>query len=162
MLDADAEMFRGDSHEGANYRLDFKQDGDLVLSRKHDHALIWSSGTAGTAADWVVMFDGELRIYGDFGVLWKSDAVRSPGAVLSLVDGSLIVEKCGEVLWRSGDTQCKLGLATTQGVCCRASCGSCGGPGCSGRRGGAKACCAGNIMAAKRSCGSALAPCMMP
>lgn len=47
----------------------------------------------------------------------------------------------------------------TNGSCCSSSCGSCGGPGCSGRPGGNNACCTGAIKAASTFCDPAAAPC---
>ncbi|CAB1104644.1 unnamed protein product [Ectocarpus sp. CCAP 1310/34] len=46
-------------------------------------------------------------------------------------------------------------------VCCSASCGSCGGSGCSGRDGGSDACCGGGVRASGRFCSvTGEAPCM--
>ena len=48
------------------------------------------------------------------------------------------------------DPNCDGGLLESSGVgtpCCAASCGTCGGSGCSSRPGGADACCGGNIEA---------------
>ncbi|WP_438015418.1 hypothetical protein WMF18_31720 [Sorangium sp. So ce315] len=47
-------------------------------------------------------------------------------------------------------------------VCCKASCGTCGGAGCSGRPGGSNACCTGNIIAANTTCTGTNAPCVLP
>lgn len=46
-------------------------------------------------------------------------------------------------------------------VCCKASCGTCGGGGCSGRPGGASACCTGNILDANTTCTGTNAPCVL-
>ncbi|CBJ33624.1 hypothetical protein Esi_0531_0003 [Ectocarpus siliculosus] len=49
----------------------------------------------------------------------------------------------------------------TSDVCCSASCGSCGGTGCSGRDGGSGACCGGGVRASGRYCSvTGEAPCM--
>ncbi|CAB1103581.1 unnamed protein product [Ectocarpus sp. CCAP 1310/34] len=46
-------------------------------------------------------------------------------------------------------------------VCCSASCGSCGGVGCSGRDGGSDACCGGGVTASGRLCAvTGEAPCI--
>lgn len=45
-------------------------------------------------------------------------------------------------------------------VCCKASCGSCGGDGCLDRDGGAESCCSDGIVGAGDECGSP--PCMWP
>ena len=47
-------------------------------------------------------------------------------------------------------------------VCCPASCGRCGGPGCSGLPGGADACCTTNIRETGVSCQEGGAPCLIP
>ncbi|KYF56552.1 hypothetical protein BE08_36760 [Sorangium cellulosum] len=46
-------------------------------------------------------------------------------------------------------------------VCCKASCGTCGGAGCSGRPGGASACCTSNILDANKTCTGTNAPCVL-
>ncbi|KAK3270187.1 hypothetical protein CYMTET_21402 [Cymbomonas tetramitiformis] len=57
-----------------------------------------------------------------------------------------------------GDDTCAEGLARGS-ACCAASCGACGGAGCSLRPGGASACCADTVLASKRSCYTNQAPC---
>ncbi len=59
------------------------------------------------------------------------------------------------------DPTCKFGISSGK-ACCAASCGKCGGAGCSQRPGGANACCTGNIKAANKSCTKHPAPCLMP
>merc|ERR1712060_633317 len=69
---------------------------------------------------------------------------------------------------------CKLGIPTCLGyngifgiyngraTCCKASCGVCGGRGCSGRPGGAAGCCKMNIQKNGRICGDNVkAPCSL-
>ena len=69
----------------------------------------------------------------------------------------------GEQAVGSADPFCKDGVLSTNGeFCCAASCGSCGGSGCSQRPGGAEACCTGRIQDSGRSCQSKSAPCVMP
>jgi hypothetical protein len=46
-------------------------------------------------------------------------------------------------------------------ICCAKSCGICGGSGCSGRPGGAEACCSGNIQKSGRICSISPAPCII-
>ncbi len=55
---------------------------------------------------------------------------------------------------------CTDGVAAGR-VCCSASCGRCGGDGCSRREGGSASCCGGVIEAAGRSCREHPAPCVM-
>lgn len=50
----------------------------------------------------------------------------------------------------------------TPRVCCLQSCGECGGPGCSRRRGGDSGCCVTAIMMSGRVCGSDTPPCVLP
>ncbi|CAM9985070.1 unnamed protein product [Ectocarpus sp. 13 AM-2016] len=53
-----------------------------------------------------------------------------------------------------------IGIQTSD-VCCSASCGSCGGSGCSGRDGGSESCCGGGVRATGRYCSiTGEAPCM--
>ncbi|MGK3998592.1 hypothetical protein [Sorangium sp. So ce1024] len=47
------------------------------------------------------------------------------------------------------------------GVCCKASCGTCGGSGCGNRPGGSNACCTGNINDANKTCTGTNAPCVL-
>ena len=64
--------------------------------------------------------------------------------------------------WFLHDNKCEEngGVSSSDGaVCCSASCGTCGGAGCSGRTGGAWACCAGDIINNGKPCGSP--PCIL-
>ena len=61
-----------------------------------------------------------------------------------------------------GDPICARGIYDSSGACCALSCGSCGGSGCSGRPGGAAACCTGAIGNAANSCLINEAPCLVP
>ena len=65
-----------------------------------------------------------------------------------------------EVAVTLGDPTCAAGLASGS-ACCEAGCGSCGGEGCSGRPGGAAACCTSDIYESGRSCLSSEAPCII-
>ena len=57
--------------------------------------------------------------------------------------------------------QCVLGLPDEDGsVCCPESCGTCGGKGCGGRKGGMGNCCRTIIMAAGESCLLNRPPCV--
>lgn len=60
-----------------------------------------------------------------------------------------------------GDPICARGIYKN-GACCAASCGSCGGSGCSTRPGGASACCTGRIKDDAKSCLVNEAPCAVP
>ncbi|CAM9540061.1 unnamed protein product, partial [Ectocarpus sp. 8 AP-2014] len=61
------------------------------------------------------------------------------------------------------DETCDGGIVGIQSrdVCCSLSCGSCGGIGCTGRDGGAEACCGGGVRDSGRYCSATgEAPCM--
>ena len=60
----------------------------------------------------------------------------------------------------SGDTTCCTGVSSGD-FCCSASCGTCGGSGCSRRPGGAAACCTRSINSSGRSCTFLPPPCKM-
>lgn len=61
------------------------------------------------------------------------------------------------------DPSCSYGvLSSDKKVCCAASCGACGGAGCSQLPGGADACCTSKISAANEPCAKNAAPCVMP
>lgn len=64
-----------------------------------------------------------------------------------------------DVIFGSGG-QCESGLIK-DAACCAASCGSCGGSGCSKREGGAEACCSSTIMDSGRSCDQFPPPCVI-
>ena len=69
----------------------------------------------------------------------------------------------GELAAYGPDPACKYGiLSSNKTVCCAASCGACGGTGCSQLPGGADSCCTSNITAANQSCAKQPAPCVMP
>jgi hypothetical protein len=63
------------------------------------------------------------------------------------------------------DPHCHNGIegfgSATYDICCTKSCGICGGTGCSLRPGGAKDCCAENILNSGIPCSLASAPCLM-
>lgn len=60
----------------------------------------------------------------------------------------------------TSDPLCKAGILNSdKKTCCAASCGTCGGEGCSIRPGGSAACCTSTIAAAAISCNSHQAPC---
>ena len=59
-----------------------------------------------------------------------------------------------------GDPRCQRGVGAS-GVCCLASCGTCGGPGCNDRPGGSAACCGGTVQKAALSCDEHEAPCVL-
>jgi len=60
------------------------------------------------------------------------------------------------------DPTCENGLLSDNGeFCCKDSCGSCGGPGCSQRPGGAAGCCVGHIENSQVSCDDSIAPCIV-
>ncbi len=65
-----------------------------------------------------------------------------------------------EVEVTRGDPRCEEGIASGT-ACCAASCGECGGTGCSEREGGADACCTSHIAESGRSCLSVEAPCIL-
>ncbi|HJK90768.1 MAG TPA: hypothetical protein RMH26_08590, partial [Polyangiaceae bacterium LLY-WYZ-15_(1-7)] len=59
-----------------------------------------------------------------------------------------------------GDPTCSTGVAGG-GVCCAASCGTCGGSGCGSRPGGAESCCGSAIRSSGRSCLTSEPPCVL-
>ena len=62
-----------------------------------------------------------------------------------------------------GSGYCAAGVLDGSEVCCAASCGTCGGPGCSARSGGAEGCCWGTITEAGRTCSApGDTACLMP
>ena len=65
---------------------------------------------------------------------------------------------------KAQDPLCRNGIAGLFGVaaaCCAASCGTCGGSGCSRRPGGGDNCCGGSINAANRNCDLVNPPCII-
>ena len=74
-------------------------------------------------------------------------------AICGDVDDACVGEDCP-------DPECDEGVLGSS-VCCAASCGECGGDGCSRRPGGSEACCQGPIRDAGRSCRDHPAPCVM-
>lgn len=60
----------------------------------------------------------------------------------------------------TSDPNCDRGLQSS-GACCAASCGTCGGPGCSQRPGGTASCCTGAINDSGVFCTLANAPCIL-
>jgi len=62
----------------------------------------------------------------------------------------------------TSDPTCANGVLTNSGnFCCKESCGSCGGSGCSSRPGGVAGCCVGHISRSGKTCDSNVAPCIM-
>jgi hypothetical protein len=76
---------------------------------------------------------------------------------------TMLQEWAGEgLLERYGpDPTCQYGIAAGS-ICCAASCGTCGGTGCSQLPGGAASCCMGIIAESGRSCNDYPAPCILP
>jgi hypothetical protein len=62
--------------------------------------------------------------------------------------------------WLQSDPQCSSGIARGN-VCCAASCGTCGGTGCSSRPGGTGACCTGAVWQSAPSCTYSGPPCVL-
>jgi hypothetical protein len=60
------------------------------------------------------------------------------------------------------DPICGKGIEHDGGACCAASCGTCGGHGCSARNGATDSCCVGTIQASNRSCLEYGPPCLLP
>ena len=59
------------------YYLTLQEDSNLVLYDAQDEP-IWSSGTAGTGAESLIMqSDGNLVLYSNKGAVWASGAVAS-------------------------------------------------------------------------------------
>ncbi len=60
----------------------------------------------------------------------------------------------------AGDAACETGIASGNS-CCAASCGRCGGEGCSGLPGGVDACCTSRVRTSGRSCAVFAPPCVV-
>lgn len=77
-----------------NYILEFRLDGNLVLSRRGPkRELIWASGTSGRGSKLVVQANGNVAIYNQSNqTIWASNTGRNPGAYLTMQDdGNLVV-----------------------------------------------------------------------
>ena len=61
---------------------------------------------------------------------------------------------------RTQEETCASGVASGS-VCCSSGCGTCGGTGCSGRSGGATACCSEHIVSFNRLCSQYGPPCVL-
>ena len=68
--------------------------------------------------------------------------------------------RLSDVTQTDGDPTCSDGIVSGS-ACCEAGCGECGGSGCSGRPGGADACCTSSISESGRSCLADTAPCII-
>lgn len=160
---AGEELLPGDRVISGDYELTYQTDGNLVVYRSLDMTAMWSSKTYGTRPGRAVMQgDGNLVVYDANNVaVWHSHTYGNPGSSLGFSTGAAVVRQGATEFWRSGDPRCTLGVSR-EGNCCKASCGVCGGTGCSGRPGGYSACCMGAIQEANRSCGNHVAPCVMP
>jgi hypothetical protein len=86
-------------------------------------------------------------------------AQREPGGLSDFVEQWAGEGRLEDLL--RPDPSCARGLASGR-ACCAASCGTCGGTGCSQRPGGAAACCSGSITTAARSCAAYPPPCTLP
>lgn len=79
------------------------------------------------------------------------DSSNSGGSASGGSDaGTPAAEQCSDGILNGAET-----------VCCAASCGTCGGTGCSSLPGGAEACCAGPIADAGQPCNEFEAPCVL-
>ncbi|MGC0312072.1 hypothetical protein [Kitasatospora acidiphila] len=81
-----------DSANGSTWLL-MQADGNLVLYRQRDNAVLWSSGTYGHPGAYAVMQpDGNLVVYrAGGGALWSSGTYGHPGASLLAQDDANVV-----------------------------------------------------------------------
>ncbi|MFI9272766.1 hypothetical protein ACIGXM_18880 [Kitasatospora sp. NPDC052896] len=80
-------------------------DGNLVIYRKRDNAVLWNSGTAGSQAQAVTMqADGNMVINGLRGVVGSTGTGGHPGAhAVFQTDGNFVVSDAnGTPLWNTG------------------------------------------------------------
>lgn len=68
--------------------------------------------------------------------------------------------RLSDVLRSQSDPSCAKGILS-DGICCAASCGKCGGNDCGSRPGGPDACCRSTIAQAAVSCSGSKAPCVI-
>lgn len=153
----------------ALYKLLYRDDGNLVMYRKPNNFEVWSSHTEGTTNGAVKMgWDSRLTIVdGNNQVVYttpNAPNTRNLG-YLELWAGIARIGPDSDFYrpgyWQSGDPEC-IGGISRENVCCSASCGVCGGNGCSTRPGGSTGCCMGNIQQRNVSCGDHQAPCVIP
>ena len=87
------------------YRLQFQNDGNLVLTNLASLRAVWASGTVNARPGQAVMqSDGNLVITNDGTAVWSSRSAGSPGAFVALQgDGNVVVYNTkGVGLWSSG------------------------------------------------------------
>ena len=67
------------------YRLQFQNDGNLVLTNLASGRAVWASGTVNARPGQVVMqSDGNLVITNDDRAVWSSRSAGNPGALVAL------------------------------------------------------------------------------
>lgn len=90
---------------GPTSHLVFQADGNLVLSRNDNNAVLWSSNTAGnTGATLSFQSDGNLVLYNGSSVLWAANTEYSPNNSFVLrADGNAEIDApSGHQKWNAG------------------------------------------------------------
>ncbi len=89
----DREIGTGRAWSTCDYKLEFQLDGNLVVSKRGDQKVLWTSGTSGRGTKLSVQSDGNVSIYDRSNQpIWATNTDRNPGAFLSLQnDGNLVV-----------------------------------------------------------------------
>ena len=87
------------------YRLQFQNDGNLVLTNLVSGRAVWASGTVNARPGQLVMqSDGNLVITNDGIALWSSRSAGNSGAFVALQgDGNVVIYNTrGSSPWSSG------------------------------------------------------------
>jgi PA14 domain/Bacterial pre-peptidase C-terminal domain len=103
--DGDTNYIRGSSIKSYNNtRLDFQDDGNLVVYNSQGRAL-WATGTYGTNVDrFAVQADGNMVLYAGNKGVWASDTAGNPGSRLAVQeDGNVVVYRAnGQAAFNTG------------------------------------------------------------
>jgi hypothetical protein len=150
-------------HQGSGYR--YPQAGDYLFMRSSDGDHWGHSGiVVGVSNDSRYVYTVEGNTTGSC-VRFKTRDYIVDGVLHDKIDGVGRVQPwaagtgrfpghipAAPILAGAPDPVCSSGILSESGACCPASCGTCGGDGCSGRPGGGPACCIGNILSANVPC----------
>jgi hypothetical protein len=93
--------------ENEAYQLEFQSDGNLVLKRCQDWAVLWASHTSGRAAACALQTDGNLVLSDAAGrAVWSSRTSLHPGAELVVQnDGNVVIYLHKHPLWSTNTRQ---------------------------------------------------------